>query len=512
MFWEIDVRKIGGWGVFPLFISSFKAARSSTAQASERTNYTPGDGYKAGMGPPRSAPHWPSVGSARCSRLTSPELAGMAMVHTPRTPSTEPRRDFPGSRARSVQGRRPRALGPMGEDPEAQSRTISRMGAREDWENSASRADEVPGTAGRTQSPSVEGQGTAQLPLLRGVWTCGIMEGQDDQNQDLTLFVQNLLKEMQGRFQTMSDSIINRSSEKGPCWGGAVGPGIDDMGARIDDLEKSISELIQEAGAEDAGRASSNASSSSRQARARTAMDCQEQQTRRSEVIETSRRQQEVQQHRYYQEKLERSAREGDRRVADEELVDEVVSAKAPRVGTTETAAPVRAVPRAGHVDAGHVAAEYEERLQRELQRQQELELWLREEEDPHNWLQQQRAQRQREEDAKPCGLDAGLIHAPTQRGSVSEDELAGRRRQEQNARQVMVDETWKQRQRYVDDLRDSELAAKTRRDVAREVLRLRGQVTPALSEVSTSEPAWRAAPSPRMDVPTPVLLRLELG
>lgn len=32
-------------------------------------------------------------------------------------------------------------------------------------------------------------------------------------------------QEMQGRFQTMSDSIINRSSEKGPCWGGAVGPG-----------------------------------------------------------------------------------------------------------------------------------------------------------------------------------------------------------------------------------------------------------------------------------------------
>lgn len=61
------------------------------------------------------------------------------------------------------------------------------------------------------------------------------MEGQDDQNQDLTLFVQNLLKEMQGRFQTMSDSIINR---------------IDDMGSRIDDLEKSISELIQEAGVE----------------------------------------------------------------------------------------------------------------------------------------------------------------------------------------------------------------------------------------------------------------------
>eukprot|EP00437_Effrenium_voratum_P043459 CAMPEP_0181475506 /NCGR_PEP_ID=MMETSP1110-20121109/41221_1 /TAXON_ID=174948 /ORGANISM="Symbiodinium sp., Strain CCMP421" /LENGTH=75 /DNA_ID=CAMNT_0023600749 /DNA_START=57 /DNA_END=284 /DNA_ORIENTATION=+ len=70
------------------------------------------------------------------------------------------------------------------------------------------------------------------------------MEGQDDQNQDLTLFVQNLLKEMQGRFQTMSDSIVNR---------------IDDMGARIDDLEKSISELIQEAGVEGDANAASSA-------------------------------------------------------------------------------------------------------------------------------------------------------------------------------------------------------------------------------------------------------------
>ena len=84
-----------------------------------------------------------------------------------------------------------------------------------------------------------------------GVFVCAAlrasefaMEG-DDQNQDLTLFVQNLLKEMQGRFQTMSDSIINR---------------IDDMGSRIDDLEKSISELIQEAGVEgDANAAASQA-------------------------------------------------------------------------------------------------------------------------------------------------------------------------------------------------------------------------------------------------------------
>ena len=45
----------------------------------------------------------------------------------------------------------------------------------------------------------------------------------DDQHQDLTLFVQNLLKEMQSRFQTMSDGIVNR---------------IDDMGTRIDELER----------------------------------------------------------------------------------------------------------------------------------------------------------------------------------------------------------------------------------------------------------------------------------
>jgi len=59
----------------------------------------------------------------------------------------------------------------------------------------------------------------------------------DQEHQDLTLFVQNLLKEMQSRFQTMSDAIINR---------------IDDMGTRIDDLEKSIQELIVETGAEEA--------------------------------------------------------------------------------------------------------------------------------------------------------------------------------------------------------------------------------------------------------------------
>jgi len=54
--------------------------------------------------------------------------------------------------------------------------------------------------------------------------------------QELTVFVQNLLQQMQGRFQEMSDAIINR---------------IDEMGGRIDDLEKSIAELMQQAGIEE---------------------------------------------------------------------------------------------------------------------------------------------------------------------------------------------------------------------------------------------------------------------
>ncbi|KOO25500.1 heat shock factor binding protein 1 [Chrysochromulina tobinii] len=51
--------------------------------------------------------------------------------------------------------------------------------------------------------------------------------------QDLTIFVQNLLQQMQGRFATMSDAIIGR---------------IDEMGHRIDELENSIGELMAQAG------------------------------------------------------------------------------------------------------------------------------------------------------------------------------------------------------------------------------------------------------------------------
>ncbi|CAN0855818.1 Heat shock factor-binding protein [Linum grandiflorum] len=51
----------------------------------------------------------------------------------------------------------------------------------------------------------------------------------------MTAFVQNLLQQMQSRFQTMSDSIITK---------------IDDMGGRIDELERSINDLRAEMGVE----------------------------------------------------------------------------------------------------------------------------------------------------------------------------------------------------------------------------------------------------------------------
>ena len=66
------------------------------------------------------------------------------------------------------------------------------------------------------------------------------MDGHDSDTQkqspaDMTAFVQNLLQQMQSRFQTMSESIITK---------------IDEMGSRIDELEHSINELRAEMGIE----------------------------------------------------------------------------------------------------------------------------------------------------------------------------------------------------------------------------------------------------------------------
>ncbi|XP_009780609.1 heat shock factor-binding protein [Nicotiana tabacum] len=64
------------------------------------------------------------------------------------------------------------------------------------------------------------------------------MDGHDGDNSkqstaDMTVFVQNLLQQMQTRFQTMSESIISK---------------IDEMGNRIDELEQSINDLRAEMG------------------------------------------------------------------------------------------------------------------------------------------------------------------------------------------------------------------------------------------------------------------------
>ena len=64
-----------------------------------------------------------------------------------------------------------------------------------------------------------------------------LVTGEDPQNsEELSVFVQNLLSQMQSRFQTMSNAIIGR---------------IDEMGNRIDDLEKSVSDLMTQAGVDE---------------------------------------------------------------------------------------------------------------------------------------------------------------------------------------------------------------------------------------------------------------------
>eukprot|EP00195_Chlamydomonas_chlamydogama_P007227 CAMPEP_0202900656 /NCGR_PEP_ID=MMETSP1392-20130828/11966_1 /ASSEMBLY_ACC=CAM_ASM_000868 /TAXON_ID=225041 /ORGANISM="Chlamydomonas chlamydogama, Strain SAG 11-48b" /LENGTH=75 /DNA_ID=CAMNT_0049587093 /DNA_START=176 /DNA_END=403 /DNA_ORIENTATION=+ len=54
---------------------------------------------------------------------------------------------------------------------------------------------------------------------------------------ELTTFVQGLLQQMQTRFQKLSDNIIAK---------------VDEMGVRLDDLEKSIGEIMEQAGDEKA--------------------------------------------------------------------------------------------------------------------------------------------------------------------------------------------------------------------------------------------------------------------
>ncbi|KAE9010884.1 hypothetical protein PF005_g10535 [Phytophthora fragariae] len=67
--------------------------------------------------------------------------------------------------------------------------------------------------------------------------------------QDLTVFVQSLLEQMQSRFAQMSDAIIGRNILFNSlhcaicCCGGSL---LDEMGSRIDELEKSIGDLMEQ--------------------------------------------------------------------------------------------------------------------------------------------------------------------------------------------------------------------------------------------------------------------------
>jgi heat shock factor-binding protein 1 len=51
----------------------------------------------------------------------------------------------------------------------------------------------------------------------------------NDKTEDIAVFVQSLLQQVQDKFQQMSDQILNR---------------IDEMGHRIDDLEHNLNELM----------------------------------------------------------------------------------------------------------------------------------------------------------------------------------------------------------------------------------------------------------------------------
>lgn len=66
---------------------------------------------------------------------------------------------------------------------------------------------------------------------------------EDPNTKELNQFVQNMLKQMQERFDEMSSNIIGRVDEmgKGNCY----------VGKRIDDIEKSIGDIMNDLGEEE---------------------------------------------------------------------------------------------------------------------------------------------------------------------------------------------------------------------------------------------------------------------
>ncbi|KAM0917791.1 hypothetical protein ACQ4PT_009229 [Festuca glaucescens] len=66
-------------------------------------------------------------------------------------------------------------------------------------------------------------------------------DGSAQSTADMTAFVQNLLVQMQTRFQAMSENIISKNILISQA---------NDMGARIDELELSINDLKAEMGSD----------------------------------------------------------------------------------------------------------------------------------------------------------------------------------------------------------------------------------------------------------------------
>mmetsp|Transcript_14169 Transcript_14169/g.20942 ORF Transcript_14169/g.20942 Transcript_14169/m.20942 type:complete len:81 (-) Transcript_14169:15-257(-) len=57
------------------------------------------------------------------------------------------------------------------------------------------------------------------------------------QNEELSVYLESVLEQMQNRFQEMSDTVVKR---------------FDEIGNRLDDLEKSMSDLMEASGVEQA--------------------------------------------------------------------------------------------------------------------------------------------------------------------------------------------------------------------------------------------------------------------
>ncbi|TKW20930.1 hypothetical protein SEVIR_4G195900v4 [Setaria viridis] len=94
-----------------------------------------------------------------------------------------------------------------------------------------SSADRICSRSRCSPSPAVMANPNSGIPIKAEQDS----DGSAQSTADMTAFVQNLLMQMQTRFQAMSENIISK---------------IDEMGMRIDELEQSINDLKAEMGSD----------------------------------------------------------------------------------------------------------------------------------------------------------------------------------------------------------------------------------------------------------------------